>query len=166
MREGKPGNGAERRVLERFVGHWDLTGEVYDKDPGAAPVQIEGWWESSFMGDSPFLIAKSKGRVGTAPFERVVILCYDSQKGRYTAAGAHSAFPTGLILDEGTYDEANKTLSWQEHEILASASGGKVLAKGEETFKDEDTILQTVYLKRPGSETYIKWVETTFRRRK
>jgi hypothetical protein len=51
----------------------------------------------------------------------VVILCYDSQKGKYTAAGAHSAFPTGLILDESTYDEANKKISWQEHEILASA---------------------------------------------
>ena len=166
MSEGKPDNGAERGVLERFVGHWDLAGKVYDEDPSAALVQIEGWWESSFMGDSPFLIAKSKGRSGTAPFERVVILCYDFQKGKYTAAGAHSAFPTGLILDEGTYDEANKKISWQEHEILGSASGGKVLAKGEETFKDEDTILQTVYLKRPGSETYIKWVETTFRRRK
>jgi hypothetical protein len=165
MSEGKLDNGAERRVLERFVGHWDLTGKVYDKDPNAALVQIEGWWESSFMGDSPFLIAKSKGRAGTAPFERVVILCYDSQKGKYTAAGAHSAFPTGLVLDEGTYDEANQKISWQEHEILASASGGKALAKGEETFKDEDTILQTVYIKRPGSEKYVMWVETTFKRR-
>jgi hypothetical protein len=165
MRDGKPDNVAERRVLERFVGRWDLTGKVYDLDRNAPLVQIEGWCKSSFMGDSPFLIVRSKGRAGTAPFERVVILCYDSQKGKYTAAGAHSAFPTRLILDEGTYDEAAETISWREKEILASESGRKILAKGEETFKDEDTILQTAYINWPGSEKYVVWVETTLKRR-
>jgi hypothetical protein len=92
VREGEPYKGAERRVLERFVGSWDLTGRLYD--------------------------------------------------------------------------EASHTISWTEHEILAPGSGEKVLAKGEESFKDEDTILQTVYIKRPGSETDVKWVETTVLRRK
>ena len=127
---------------------------------------MEGWWESDFFGDSSVLICKTKGRAGRAPFERVILVCYDVQKGKYTAAGAHTAFPSRLLLDEGTYDEANKKISWQEHEILGSASGGKVLAKGEETFKDEDTILQTVYIKRPDSEKYVKWVETTLKRRR
>jgi hypothetical protein len=38
MRESKPDNGAEHRVLERFVGSWDLTGRLYDKDPEAEPM--------------------------------------------------------------------------------------------------------------------------------
>jgi hypothetical protein len=166
MREDKPGKGAERRVLERFVGSWDLTGKIYDKDPEAEPMKVEGWWESDFLGDSSVLICKSKGRAGGAPFERVILLCYDAQKGKYTAAGANTAFPSRLLLDEGTYDEASQTISWTEHDILVLGSGEKVLAKGEETFQGEDTILQTVSIKQPGSETYVTWVETTFQRRK
>jgi hypothetical protein len=166
MGEGKPDKGAEHRVLERFVGSWDLTGKIYDKDPEAEPMEMDGWWESDFFGDSSVLICKSKGRAGGAPFERVILLCYDAQKGKYTAAGANTAFPGRLLLDEGTYDEASQTISWTEHDVLVLGSGEKVLARGEETFKDEDTILQTVYIKRRGSETYVKWVETTFRRRK
>jgi hypothetical protein len=94
---------------------------------------VEGWWESDFFGDSSVLICKSKGRAGRAPFERVILLCYDVQKGKYTAAGAHTAFPSRLLLDEGTYDEASQTISWTEHDILALGSGEKVMAKGEET---------------------------------
>lgn len=166
MREGKPDDGAERQVLERFVGSWDLSGKLYHEDPNAEPMKVEGRWESDFLGDSSFLISKSQGRAGGAPFERMTILCYDIQKGKYTAAGANTAFPSRLLLDEGTYDEASRTISWAEHEILVLGSSEKVLARGEETFQDEDTILQTVSIKRPGSETYVKWVETTFRRRK
>ena len=128
-------------------------------------MEVEGWWESEFFGDGSVLICRSKGRAGGAPFEGVILLCYDAQNGKYTA-GAHTAFPGRLLLDEGTYDEASQTISWTEHDVLVLGSGEKVLAKGEETFKDEDTILQTVYIKRRGSETYVKWVETTFRRRK
>jgi hypothetical protein len=164
--EGEPDKGAERRVLERFVGSWDLTGTLYDEDPTAEPMKVEGWWESDFLGNSSFLISKSKCRAGGVPFDRLTILCYDAPKGKYTAAGANTAFPSRLLLDEGTYDEASQSISWTEHDILVLGSGEKVLAKGEETFKDGDTILQTVYIKRPGSETYVKWVETTFQRRK
>jgi hypothetical protein len=128
-------------------------------------MKVDGWWETDFMGDSSFLISQSRGRAGSEPFERMTILCYDAQDGKYTAAGAHSVFPTRLLLDEGTYDESSQTIWWTEHEILALGSGEKVLAKGEETFKDEDTILKTVYIKRPCSETHVKWVETTLKRR-
>jgi hypothetical protein len=166
MREGKPDDGAERQVLERFVGSWDLSGKLYHEDPEAEPLKLEGLWEADFLGDSSFLISGSKGRAGGAPFERMTILCYDAQRGRYTAAGANTAFPGRLLLNEGTYDEASRTISWAEHAMPGLGPGETVLVRGEETFTDEDTMFQTVSIKRPGSERYVKWVETTFRRRK
>jgi hypothetical protein len=41
MREGKPDDGAERQVLERFVGSWDLSGKLYHEDPKAEPLMVE-----------------------------------------------------------------------------------------------------------------------------
>jgi hypothetical protein len=123
MREGNMDMGVERGVLTRFVGPWRLTGKLYDKDPKGEPKKVEGWWEADFLGDSSFLITKSKGCAGGLPFERLTILFFDAQNGKYTAAGANTAFPNRLMLEEGIYDEANQTISWKEHTILALGSG-------------------------------------------
>jgi len=93
-------------------------------------------------------------------------MCYDAQKGKYVATGANSFFAPKLSLDEGTYDESSRTFSWGEHEMLEPGSGEKVTVKSETTFKDDETIVAVSYIKRTGSEQFVKWTEGTSSRRK
>jgi hypothetical protein len=66
MTEGTPNKGAERQVLERFGGSWNLTGKLCGEDLADEPMTVEGWWGLDLLRDSSSLIIKSEGRVGSA----------------------------------------------------------------------------------------------------
>lgn len=160
----KGGPGPERKVLERLAGRWEFTGKVFL--PGSESLKLEGTSEAAFLEGSDWLVSRGKGRANDEPFDMVVITCFDAGKGRFTGTGAHSAFPPHLTIDEGTYDEASRTLRWEESEALEPGTGAKVMTRAEDTFRDDDTLVSTSYIKRPGENEYVKWVEVTSRRRK
>jgi hypothetical protein len=148
-----------------MVGHWDFTGKVFDENSGAEPLKLEGSVENRFLGESAWVVATGKGRAGNDSYEIVSIMCFDAETQKFVATGANSAFPPKLVLDEGTYDESSKTISWKEQEILEPGSGKKATVKGEDTFKSENTFVSIAYIKRHGSDRYVKWVETINNRR-
>jgi Protein of unknown function (DUF1579) len=161
-----PGRRPEHRVLQRMVGHWDVTAKFYPKESGAEPTTLEGAGDSNFLGESTWLVSTGKGRFGNEPCESVGIMCYDAQKGKYISTGANSVFPPRLALAEGTYDESSRTISWKEREIIEPGSGEKVTVKSETIFKDDETMVGVAYIKRPGSVQFVKWAEFTSKRRK
>ncbi len=119
----------------------------------------EGSAENRFLGESGWVVGMVKGRADNEPYEVVGITCFDAEKGKIVATGANSILPPKLALDEGTYDEASKTIFWKEQEILEPGSGKKVTVKAEDNYKGEDRFVSIVYIKRPGSDRFVKWVE-------
>lgn len=161
-----PGKGAARKVLEQLAGRWDFTGTVYGGDGKSEVLRLAGTFDAGFLADSSWLAGKGQGRANDKPFEFVSILCYDEKKGRYTATGAHSVFPTTLYIDEAVYDEASKTFAWKEGEMVEPETGQTVTSKGEDIIKDTDTSVTVGYIKRPGSNEFVKWYEITNKRRR
>jgi hypothetical protein len=163
--KARPGRGPEHRVLDRMVGHWNFIGKIYSKEPGSEPTKVEGANDTNFLGESTWLVSKSKA-TGDISYEAEGIMCFDAEKGKYVSTGANSYFTPRLVLSEGTYDEASRTLSWKEREILEPGSGEKAAVKTETTFKDDDTMVTVGSIKRAGSEQFVKWYEITNSRRK
>lgn len=163
--KARPGRGPEHRVLDRMVGHWNFIGKVYGKESGSEPTTVEGASDSHYLGDSTWLVSKGKATGGIS-YETVGIMCFDSEKGKYVSTGANSLFTPSLHLSEGTYDEASRTISWKEREVSEPGSGEKATVKSETTFKDDDTSVSVGFIKRPGSEQFVKWYEFTSSRRK
>jgi hypothetical protein len=139
--------GPDYGVVERMVGRWDLTGVVYPKDPKAAPLKGEDTQETNFLGNSSWLVSKTKGRIGELPLESVGLMCYDPEKGKYTATGAGTLDPPRLVIAEGTYAESSKTMSWKELEVIEPGTTEKAVSKSEHTFKDADTFVAAAYIK-------------------
>ena len=120
---GKPPKGPEHKVLAQGTGHWEYTGTMYLADPKAEPMKLSGTAEVEFLGDTSWLILKDRGRANETPYESVGIMCYDSEKGRYTATMASTYAPPPLVIGEATYDEASRTFSWKEQEAVEPDTG-------------------------------------------
>ncbi len=160
----KAQKGPEHKILERYVGKFTVTGTVYHRDPKEAPLKFTGTSEAEFLGGSSWVVSRGKAR-GSMEMEDAGILCYDAKKGKYTAVGANSVFPPGLDIGEGTYDAAKRTMSWKEQKTPDPITGEEVIVKGEDVFQDDGTIVSTSYIKRPGTNEFVKWAEFVSKRR-
>lgn len=77
----------------------------------------------------------------------------------------NSLMPPPIRSDEGTYDEATKTLTWTGVKVMPG-SDQPVLTKVEETFTDAGTVVTHAFMKRPGSDEYVRWFDFVQKRRR
>jgi len=160
----KPAPSPQHRVLQQYVGRWEVTGTLYPEATKSEPAKLKGTEEARFLVNSSWLILEERFRLNdTQSVEAVEIFCYDAGRGKYTTTGAHSAFPLSLSVYEGTYDEASKTLTW-EGEYKDAKTGEKIIFKVLNIFTNENTQKIISYVKKSGSKDFVKSYELDCKR--
>jgi hypothetical protein len=132
----------------------------------AANAMASQWTsEVSPIGDSGWVVMKSKGTSGNKSYESVAIWGYDGRKGKFRMMGVNTLFPSRAFDGEGTYDEATKTISWDPQEVIVPGTNETALHKHETRFQADGTVVAIEYIKRPGAHDFVKWSESTTAKR-
>jgi hypothetical protein len=149
-------------VLQQLEGRWDYTGTVYPEavfnDPKAESIPLTGALQTEFMPGNLWLVTTAKGEAKGTPYQYLVILGYDAAKDKYSSVEANSLTGAPFRLEGGTYDATTKTFRWIGTTIVPGASE-PAMTKVELFVENSDTLTTTAFLKRPGSEKFVRWYD-------
>jgi hypothetical protein len=101
--------GAEHKVLEGLVGKWTAHVKMW-MDPAAPPMESDGSAEVKSIMGGRYIQEDHKGTAMGAPFEGLGVSGYDNLKKKYVGSWVDN-MGTGVMMSEGTYDAAKKTLT-------------------------------------------------------
>ena len=105
-----PVPGPEHALLKNDVGVWDATVEMM----GPQPMTSKGTETNTLMGNGLWLITDFKGDMMNTPFHGHGTSGWDPGKKKYVGTWVDT-MSTGLMIFEGTYDPATKSMtSWME----------------------------------------------------
>lgn len=108
MKANAPGE--HHAHLKQMAGTFDVEMDMV-MAPGAPPQKTKGVQKSQMMLDGRYLHGDYTGDMMGMPFHGMSLMGYDNQKKRYFSAWVDS-MSTGLIVFEGTCDEAGKVFTF------------------------------------------------------
>lgn len=152
--------GAEHALLKSFVGTWDAAIKGY-MEPGKPPMENRGTETVTAMGGFWVVVDHQSEMMGQ-PYHGHGMRGYDALKKKYVSTWTDS-MSGGLMLFEGTYDEATKTFT-----MFADAPGfdGKPARwKGVHVLKGADQSVFTLSAPGPDGKDFV-CMEITYTRRK
>jgi len=154
-----PKPGPEHAVLQKDVGTWDASVEIYA--PGKPPAVSKGTETNSMLGGL-WLVTDFKSEMMGQPFQGHGTTGYDPNKKKYVNTWIDS-MSTGLTVGEASYDPASKTLTGLMEG--PDMTGKTVKMKQTTEWKDADTRIFTMFSPGPeGKEVPI--MKITYKRRK
>ncbi|QEH31985.1 hypothetical protein OJF2_04520 [Aquisphaera giovannonii] len=102
---------AEHKILAAEEGTWDATIKSFEAGPESAPTVSKGVEVNTVMAGGLWVASSFKGDFGGMTFEGRGQYGYDPYKKKYVGTWVDSMSPSLIVL-EGTYDAATKTLSY------------------------------------------------------
>jgi hypothetical protein len=152
---------AQHKVLENDVGVWD--GAMVFYSPGQPEQRSKGVETSSMLGGF-WVVNHFKGEAFNQPFEGRGATGYDPKKGKYVGTWVDTMSPK-IILLEGTYDAATRTMTMYSDEV-DPATDKPVKARYVTKSNDDGTRVFTLSMQMPDSKEFVKVMEITYTKRK
>jgi hypothetical protein len=108
-KKGQPAESAELKVLDRFVGNWDMNVTISVSEGKPKEIKLTGTATIQWSLGGRFL--QWKGSSTSGRFEDLQLLTYDAGRKTYR----HWYFSSEGVADEsaGKWDEATKTMTWK-----------------------------------------------------
>ena len=152
--------GPEHKYLGYMVGEWDAHVKHW-MEPGAEAAQEEGWCKNEPILGGRFIRTEFKGTMMDMPFQGMGWTGYDRVQKKYINTWADT-FGTMLMVQDGSYDEAEKEFTYQ---------GSYEMEPGQ-TIKSKTTIkvlgpnkhVMLMYQAMPGQDEMSKILEITYER--
>jgi hypothetical protein len=165
MELAKPGE--NHKILEATTGSWSYKVKWW-MDPAAPPVESSGTTTTKSVMDGRYFISEhtgkmtmpgADGKMTDAIFQGIGTEGYDNAKKKFVASWIDN-MGTGIMMMEGTYDSAAKTLTYLGEEQPMPGMKMKVRQVVKYTDKDHHTI--EFFEDRGGTE--VKTMEITYTR--
>lgn len=152
----------EHRALRKGVGTWDATVKAW-MDPKGEPSESKGTEVNRMMPGGMWLLSDFKGEFGGQPFQGRGQSGYDPARKKYISTWIDSMSP-GLMLMEGTFDEATKTLTMIGE--MPDETGKPATFKQVLKHEGDDERHFTMYVKseRSGPD-FVKLMEIHYKKR-
>lgn len=165
----RPGN--NHKLLAGIVGRWNFTGRHFSDNPKAKPFEFKGiverksLWEGRYFvsettGDGKLQMPWSDGREIT--FKDMSVEGYDNVKKKFVRAIIDNHFDTGILMFEGDYDSANKTIIYNAD--IETAPGQKIKTRILLKILDSDHYIEEFYESQGKQE--VKVTELSYTRAK
>jgi hypothetical protein len=144
--------GPNHKLLEPYIGTWEVTTRMWMEGPEAAPSESKStvWCRAIFGGR--FIESKGqgtmsfeyKGEVVQFPTESVGYIGYDSFREKFVSSWIHSG-GTGIYGAEGTVDETGTVFTYFATYDEWETGRRGVPYKMVDRFVGEDTLVSTMY---------------------
>ncbi|MGO8677268.1 MAG: DUF1579 domain-containing protein [Limisphaerales bacterium] len=166
MEFAKPGE--NHKHLQELVGTWSYAVKWW-MSPDAPPMESTGTTVSRSVMDGRYVISEhtgsmrmpgDNGKMMDMAFKGMAVEGYDNVKKRYVSSWIDN-MGTGIMLSEGTYEPATKTLTYlAEYEVMP---GVKTKARQVIKHLDKDHHTMEYFQDRGGKE--IKVMEISYSRK-
>lgn len=152
--------GPQHEALAAMAGEWDLEVTMW-MEPGAEPVKTKATASRTMGFGGRVLEEEVSGEFMGSPFLGRSVTGYDNASGKWWSTWIDNQ-STGLMVGEGDWDEATKTLT-----ILSSAtdpmSGEKRQVEGRTIVHSADHEVHEMWEEHGGER--VKTMEIVFRRK-
>jgi hypothetical protein len=159
------------KMLADMVGTWNYTVTMWmNPDPNAKPETSKGTSVTNSMMNGRFFVTNvtgkmempgADGKMKNVTFKGMGIDGYDNAKQKFVGSWVDS-MGTGIMMSEGTYDAATKTLTYNAEYTMAPGMVQKIREVVKITDKDHHTF--EWYENRGGEEK--KTMEIVYTRKK
>lgn len=151
--------GQAHAALSPMIGKWKTEAKMFE--PGKEPTVDKGTANHQWMYGKRFIKQEYNGKFQGQKFQGSGVIGYDNVKKEYVSTWLDS-MGTGVMIAEGKFDPANKTL-----ELVGKYScpltGGERTAREVTKFVDKNQFVFEMYDVQPdGKET--KMMEITYKR--
>lgn len=103
-----PGEG--HKLLEPFVGKWDLVTRMWWQGPDKPPNESKGVAERKWVLNGRFLLEESSGDMMGMPYKSMTFLGFDNYKKKYVVSYLDN-IGTAMYTGEGKFDPSNKVMT-------------------------------------------------------
>lgn len=160
MELAKPGE--NHKLLEGLAGSWTYASKFwFSQDTNTPPMESSGKAVAKPIMGGRYLQSENTGNMNGMEFQGIEIAGYDNVKKKFVSSWVDN-MGTGIMLSEGTYDPATKTITYKsEYEPMPGMK-----TKVRETLKitDSDHHTFSFYEDRGGHE--VKTMEIVCTREK
>ena len=144
--------GPHHKMLEPFVGTWEVTTRMWMEGPDAPPTESRSTAWCRWIFGGRFVESKSqgtmsmeyKGEVVQVPTETISFIGYDSYKEKYVSVWMHSG-GTGISYAEGTANESGRVFTYFATYDEWETGRRGVPYRMVDRLVDENTIVTTMY---------------------
>jgi hypothetical protein len=152
--------GPEHAVLKNFEGKW-TSHATMTMDPTQPPQVSDGSTEGMVIMGGRFVHVLHHSTMMGQPFEGAMLLGYDNLAKQYTSTWTDNT-GTAIVLYQGQYDAAKKTLTMSAH-FTDPMSGTVKATKGVTTFTSADAMTYEEFSAGPDGKT-MKVLHIDFKR--
>jgi hypothetical protein len=155
--------GKEHELLAAKVGTWNCKVTMWNA-PGAPPQVSDGTAEMVMILDGRYLQDTTHSTFMGMPFEGRGLTGYDNIKKKYVSTWIDN-MGTGIMVAEGTYDPATKTLNSMgtSPDVM---TGKYIPAKGKEIMHGPDAWSAEMYNPTPDGKGWWKMMQLDYTRKK
>lgn len=149
--------GPMHEMLAKNVGTWKAEMTTYENPD--APYKSEGTSTYHTILGGRYLQGKHTSVFGDMEMEGYELTGYDNAKKRFFSTWVDN-FGTGVLYQEGDYDEATKTLTFSG--VTIDPMGQEIKVRQILKILDDDHSFMEMYMEQNGKES--KWMEINFTR--
>ena len=153
--------GDAHKVLDPRTGKWNFAVKFWHT-PDAPPGESTGTSETKWIMDGRYLHDETHGSFEGQPFHGMGISGYDNLKKKYFGTWIDN-MGTGLMVSEGTYDPAKKTITYESNSPDVMA-GKYVKGRIVERYDSRDAWTMEMYGPDPTSGKEFKMMEIAYKR--
>ena len=103
--------GEHHKMLDQFVGTWDVTSRMWMEGPDKPPMESKGTSTTKWILGGRYIQDDAAGEMMGKPFAGLGITGYDNFKNRYVSFWIDNS-GTGLYTSEGGYNPETKTFTY------------------------------------------------------
>lgn len=103
--------GEHHKLLDQFVGTWDVTSRMWMEGPDKPPMESKGTSKVTWILGGRFIQEEASGEMMGKPFAGLGLTGYDNFKNRYVSFWVDNS-GTGLYTSEGGYNPQEKTFTY------------------------------------------------------
>jgi len=151
----------EHQWLERLVGEWETSGEIYT-EPGQPPINATGSESVRSIGGF-WIVGDVKGDFLGQQYNAALTLGYDPEKKKYIGTWVDS-MSSYLWQYTGTVDEAGNSLTLESRGPCPKRPGEMANVKEVIEIKDDDTRTFTSSMQEPDG-TWTKLMTINYKRK-
>lgn len=153
---------APHEMMKSWDGTWDEEVTMWHV-PGAPPEVSKATCENKMMYGGRYQESTTKGTMMGQPFEGMSVTAYDNAKKIFINTWVDN-MGTGMMVLEGPWDEATKTMTLTGNVVDPSSGTGKEM-KVRQLYKviDDNNHLMEMYCPGPDGKEY-KMMEVKFKR--
>ncbi len=108
MEVATPGEG--HKLLEPFVGKWDIVTRMWWEGPSKPPNETKGVSERKWVFGGRFILEESSGEMMGMSYKSMNFLGFDNYKKKYVMSYLDS-LGTAMYMGEGKFDPSNKVMT-------------------------------------------------------